>query len=112
VIAFQDSPQGPLLHQPGQIVFHLRYQYRGVVVQRDDRCRADDAWYYQNNTQPDRSQPWYHVLVDDSSTCTYVAAENLIADMTGMPITHPWVDRFFSDFVDGCYVRNDQPWPP
>lgn len=69
--------QGPLLvmiainhpprtvFEPGQLVRHRRYGYRGVVVDRDEFCEADDEWYSKNQTQPDRDQPWYHVLVED-----------------------------------------------
>ncbi len=112
MIAFNHSTDEVALLEPGQVVFHVRYRYRGLVVERDEFCQADDQWYYKNQTQPDRAQPWYHVLVDGSATCTYVAAENLIADESGKPISHPLVSRLFDDFVNGKYVRNDQPWPP
>jgi hemimethylated DNA binding protein len=32
----------------GQLVRHLRYGYRGVVVDRDEFCEADDDWYSKN----------------------------------------------------------------
>ena len=113
MIAFADSPgQDGRLFEPGQVVRHRRYGYRGVIVERDDSCQADQAWYETNQTQPDRKQPWYHVLVSESTTCTYAAAENLAADESGMPISHPLLDYFFDAFVDGHYVRNDRPWPP
>lgn len=97
--------------EPGQLVRHRRYGYRGVVVARDESCQAGDAWYHKNQTQPDRDQPWYHVLVDGSSTCTYAASENLVADRSGLPVDHPLVPQFFSDFQDGRYSRNDVEWP-
>jgi len=97
--------------EPGQLIRHVRYGYRGVVVEMHESCQADDEWYFRNKTQPDREQPWYHVLVDGSSTCTYVASENLAADPNGMPIQHPLLGYFFSGFADGAYVRNDRPWP-
>lgn len=99
------------LFEPGQLVQHRRYGYRGVVVARDDCCQAGDAWYHKNQTQPDRDQPWYHVLVDGSSSCTYAASENLLADASGLPIAHPLLPHFFSEFADGRYVRNAEPWP-
>ena len=105
-----DSTERPRFN-PGQLVVHRRYGYRGVVVERDERCLADDAWYQKNQTQPDRDQPWYHVLVSDSTRCTYAASENLLADDSGLPITHPLLEYFFSAFVDGRYVRNQTPWP-
>ena len=54
--------------EPGQLIRHRPYGYRGVVVDRDEFCQADDEWYLKNQT---RDQPWYHGLVDGSSTCTY-----------------------------------------
>ena len=105
------TPPPRPIFEPGQLVQHRRYGYRGVVVGRDESCQADAAWYANNQTQPDRDQPWYHVLVHGSLTCTYAAAENLMADLSGRPIDHPMVPHFFSEFVDGHYVRNDEPWP-
>ena len=109
MIAINRPPQ-PVFH-PGQLVQHRRYGYRGVVVDRDESCQADEQWYHKNQTQPDRNQAWYHVLVDGSSTCTYAAAENLVADLSELPIHHPLLPHFFSDFKDGAYIRNDEPWP-
>lgn len=97
--------------RPGQVVRHRRYGYRGVVVDGDALCRADEAWYQSNRTRPDRDQPWYHVLVHDSMQVTYAAQSNLESDETGDEVVHPYVPYFFSEFRDGEYVRNDQPWP-
>jgi heat shock protein HspQ len=97
--------------EPGQLVRHRRYGYRGVIVERDDACQADDEWYARNQTQPDREQPWYHVLVDGTSSSTYAASQNLVADPGGLPIDHPLVPYFFARFSDGRYERNDEPWP-
>lgn len=98
--------------EPGQLVRHRRYGYRGVVAARDEFCQASEAWYQNNQTQPDRNQPWYHVLVDGSNHTTYAAATSLQEDTTGLPVDHPLVPLLFSDFVEGRYVRNEQPWPP
>ena len=97
--------------EPGQLVRHRRYGYRGVVVDRDEFCQADNEWYYRNQTQPNRDQPWYHVLVHESLTCTYAASENLDADSSGLPIEHPLLPQFFNNFRNGLYIRNDEPWP-
>ncbi len=110
MIAF-NRPSRPVF-EPGQLVCHRRYGYRGVVVDRDEFCQASKEWYSRNQTQPNREQPWYHVLVDGSLTCTYAASENLDVDSRGLPIRHPLLSQFFSEFRDGCYIRNDEPWPP
>jgi len=97
--------------QPGQLVVHRRYGYRGVVVAVDPTCQADDTWYQSNPTQPARQQPWYHVLVHGSETVTYPAQTSLLLDESGKPVNNPLVAVFFSDFENGKYVRNSQPWP-
>ncbi len=96
---------------PGQLVRHQRYGYRGVVVAADPTCMADESWYSGNRTQPDREQPWYHVLVDNSTQVTYAAHSSLEADPSSEPVDHPFIAHFFDGFDDGVYHRNSQPWP-
>ena len=98
-------------YQIGQRVRHRRYGYRGVVVDFDVSCHADEAWYRSNATQPDVNQPWYHVLVHDSTGNTYVAEENLLPDAEQQDITHPLIAEFFDGLDRGVYIRNDAPWP-
>ena len=97
--------------QPGQLVHHRRYDYRGVVVGSDPDCQAIDEWYYANCTQPNRYQHWYHVLVDRRKHTTYVAEENLEPDPLGLPVSHPMLEVFFTRFEKGRYERNETPWP-
>lgn len=89
----------------GDIVHHRRYGYRGVVYGRDPSCRAEKSWYQNNQTQPDRDQPWYHVLVHDHGHTTYVAQSNLTRDACGEPIVHPLLDRIFTSRVGDRYDR-------
>lgn len=97
--------------ETGQIIRHKRYGYRGVVVDFDIQCMASEDWYYANHTQPNLFQPWYHVLVDETEEITYVAEANIQADNKPKEIIHPLVEYFFSDYVEGSYIRNDNPWP-
>ncbi|HCP35495.1 MAG TPA: heat shock protein HspQ, partial [Deltaproteobacteria bacterium] len=46
---------------------------------------------------------WYHVLVDQSASMTYVAERNLEADGSQAPIEHPLVDQYFNQFKNGKY---------
>ncbi|MGI9455109.1 MAG: heat shock protein HspQ [Aeoliella sp.] len=96
--------------EAGQLVCHLRYGYRGVIVAVDPRCQADENWYLANRTQPDQSQPWYHVLVDGGGGTTYVAESNLELDWSGGPVDHPLVAEFFDGLSDSRYLRNDRVW--
>ena len=97
--------------QIGQLVRHRRYRYRGVIVAFDLACGADEAWYQTNQTQPDRDQPWYHVLVHGSPQTTYAAEANLRTDPNPQPIEHPLLAEFFCGFAEGRHLRNDRPWP-
>ncbi|MEX0939676.1 MAG: heat shock protein HspQ [Pirellulales bacterium] len=97
--------------QPGELVFHKRYNYRGVIVAVDRVCLAGERWYDSNRTQPARNQPWYHVLVDGTDGTTYVAQSNLRPDDRLDPVEHPLVDQFFDDFDGERYERNDREWP-
>ena len=95
------------LFAPGTLVQHRRYGYRGVVVDFDMTCMADEMWYYRNRTQPPRNQPWYHVLVHDSDATTYAAQASLEPDEAPGPVAHPLVTELFTRYEDGRYVRND-----
>lgn len=94
----------------GQLVRHKRYGYRGVIVEFDSHCRAPEEWVQSNQTQPDRAQPWYHVLVHGATSVTYAAQTSLDEDPSGERVEHPLVDQFFESFEGGHYVRNDRPW--
>ena len=64
---------------------------------------ADENWYQSNNTQPDKEQPWYHVLVNDGHSITYVAEQNLESDKVGGPIDHPEVQYWFEPLTSDHY---------
>jgi len=96
---------------PGHLVRHRRYGYRGVVVSVDQTCAANEDWYRSNKTQPDRDQPWYHVLVHGSTSTTYAAEDSLMPDPIGGEIEHPLLAEFFSGYANGFYLRNERAWP-
>lgn len=97
--------EGNIKFLPGQIIFHKQYNYRGVIYDVDDTCKANEEWYQANKTQPNRNQPWYHVLVDGELQTTYVAEENLELDRDLDPIDHPMIEEIFSEFQNGRYIR-------
>lgn len=96
----------------GQLVQHVNYGYRGVIVALDESCQAPKAWYLANRTRPSRDQRWYHVLVHDSSSVTYAAQASLAADNSDDAVHHPLLPMFFDTTSEGRYQRNDKPWPP
>ena len=90
---------------PGQLVRHLRFGYRGVVVDVDPVFSGSDEWYETvARSRPPRDKPWYHVLVHDATHRTYVAERHLAGDDEPDPVRHPEVARFFIAFRDGRYL--------
>jgi heat shock protein HspQ len=100
-----------VLYKPGQLIRHKRYGYRGVIVEADLECRADENWYLKNQTQPDRKQPWYHVLISDTDQITYPAQSSLLPDESCQEVHHPLINHFFSQFENNHHIRNNEPWP-
>jgi hemimethylated DNA binding protein len=72
---------------------------------------AGEDWYSSNQTQSDKNQPWYHVLVSGSDQVTYPAQSSLIPDESCQKIDNPLTVHFFEAFDHGKYIRNTQPWP-
>ena len=62
------SPPKSPKFKPGQIVAHIKYSYRGLVVESDETCKADETWYQSNQTQPDRKQPKSHGTIKQHNT--------------------------------------------
>ena len=88
----------------GQIVQHLKFDYRGVIIDVDAEFQGSEAWYRQVAlSRPPKDQPWYRILVDGADHMTYVAERHLEADKSCEPITHPEVDDFFAAFKDCAY---------
>ena len=93
-----------IFYDLGLVVTPQNYGYRGVIVAVDPVCMAGDTWYKTNKTQPNRNQPWYHVLVHDSGgLSTYVAHSNLKQDTSGQAIDHPRIGCYFTKLEDGRY---------
>ena len=88
----------------GQIIHHLRFDYRGVIVDVDATFQGTEEWYREMaKSKPPRDKPWYHVLVDQSNTTTYVAEQNLEEELSPQPVLHPLVEQYFNRFEEGCY---------
>jgi heat shock protein HspQ len=91
----------------GQVVYHSRFGYRGVIVDVDATFQHSEEWYdAMARSRPPRDQPWYHVLVHDSDHMTYVAERHLEACESADPIRHPDLSDYFDEFRDGRYARS------
>ena len=90
----------------GQVIRHLRFDYRGVIVDVDATFEGSDEWYDQvARSRPPKDRPWYLVLVHGADHTTYVAERHLAPDDSGEPIQHPLLGKYFDEFGDGRYTR-------
>jgi len=91
----------------GQIVRHRKHPFRGVVFDVDAVFSNSQAWYeaIPEDVRPSKEQPFYHLLAenDDSFYVAYVSEQNLVADRTGEPVSHPDLPDLFGDFDNGTY---------
>ena len=89
----------------GQIVHHVKFDYRGVVFDVDATFQGTDEWYeLVARSRPPRDEPWYHVLVDGIEHTTYVAERHLESDESSEPIKHPLVAELCGEFQEGRYA--------
>lgn len=89
----------------GQIVHHVRFDYRGVVFDVDPTFQGTDEWYEKvARSRPPKNRPWYHVLVDGAQHTTYVAERHLEADANGDPIHHPLLQLLCGAYHGGRYL--------
>ena len=91
----------------GQIIHHVLFNYRGVIVDIDSNFQGTETWYREvAKSSPPRNKPWYHVLVDKSYSITYVAERNLEEEISKEPIEHPLIKEYFKEFENGFYKIN------
>ena len=89
----------------GQIIHHVRFDYRGVVFDVDATFQGTEEWYARvARSRPPRDRPWYHVLVDGAQHTTYVAERHLEPDPDGHPIRHPLLQALCGAYRDGRYL--------
>lgn len=92
----------------GQPIHHRLFDYRGVIVDVDENFQGSEAWYEaMAKSRPPKDKPWYQVLVHDRAYSTYVAEQNLEADLSGEEIEHPLLEQFFTRFENGHYHSRD-----
>lgn len=92
----------------GQVVRHRIYPFRGVVFDIDPEFDNTEEWYSSipEEVRPIKDQPFYHLFAenDESEYVAYVSEQNLLADNSGEPISHPQVDEVFVRGLDGNYT--------
>jgi heat shock protein HspQ len=91
----------------GQVVRHRKHPFRGVVFDIDPMFSNTEEWYQAipEDSRPRKNQPFYHLLAENEQSyyVAYVSEQNLVADYSGEPVSHPDLSEFFGPFEDGHY---------
>jgi heat shock protein HspQ len=91
----------------GQVVRHRKHPFRGVVFDVDPKFANSDEWYeaIPEGSRPVKNQPFYHLLAENDQTyyVAYVSEQNLVADYSGEPISHPDLPEMFDQFDGAAY---------
>ena len=92
----------------GDVVRHRFYPFRGVIFDVDPVFSNTDEWWESipEEIRPNKDQPYYHLLAenDQSTYVAYVSEQNLLADDSGEPVSHPELEEYFSGIENGRYV--------
>lgn len=79
----------------GDIVIHKRQGYRAVVVDIDPLFQASGRFNPQAIKRGfGKRDPWYRLLVDESSQMTYVEEHLLLPDINQQAISNPNVEQY------------------
>ena len=96
------------LYKIGQLIYHRRFNYRGVIFGVDDYFLLSDDWYEKmcKNSKPPKDKPWYNVLVHNTNHTTYVTEQNIVIDNKNKAIIHPMVPILFTTLKNGSYSKS------
>ena len=102
-----DMSQSEAKFYIGQVICHIKFNYRGVVLDVDACFQGSEQWYEQvAKSRPPKDQPWYSILVENAAHTTYVAERHLQADFG--QIQHPALSTWFDGYEAGAYLLRDK----
>ncbi|MFA6302568.1 MAG: heat shock protein HspQ [Legionella sp.] len=88
----------------GDLVIHTRSRYRAIVVDVDPLFQASGNYNPQAEKHAFATRnPWYRLLVDDSSQMTYVEECMLVADTNPIPINNPNINQYLKEQQGNYY---------
>jgi heat shock protein HspQ len=93
--------------QIGQVVRHRVFAFRGVIFDVDPQFANTDEWYESipEEVRPHKDQPFYHLFAENERThyIAYVSEQNLLADDSDLPLSHPDIPEWFDMTGIGTY---------
>ena len=92
----------------GDIVKHRFFPFRGVIFDVDPVFADSDVSYETVQLiegRQRRDQPFYYLFAENDQTpyIAYVSEQNLFADSSGGPVSHPQLDDMFERDANGNY---------
>lgn len=91
----------------GQVVRHRVFPFRGVIFDVDPVFANTEEWWsaIPEEIRPAKDQPYYHLLAenDQGAYMAYVSEQNLQADDSGEPVSHPQAELIFDGFDGAGY---------
>jgi heat shock protein HspQ len=92
----------------GQITRHRVHAFRGVVFDVDPEFADSEVSYETIQLIEGRQrwdQPFYYLFAENGQTpyIAYVSEQNLLADTSGEPVSHPQLDDMFERDENGGY---------
>lgn len=98
--------------QIGQVVRHKLFPFRGVIFDVDPQFANTDEWYESipEEVRPSKDQPFYHLFAENDRThyIAYVSEQNLVADDSDVPLSHPDIPEWFVMTGSGTYELKKQ----
>jgi heat shock protein HspQ len=92
----------------GQITRHRVHAFRGGIFDVDPVFADSDVSYETVQLiegRQRRDQPFYYLFAENDQTpyIAYVSEQNLLADSSGEPVSHPQLDDMFERDANGNY---------
>ncbi|MFH1346125.1 MAG: heat shock protein HspQ [Pseudomonadota bacterium] len=92
----------------GQVIRHRVHAFRGVVFDVDPQFADGEVSYGTINlieSRQRKDQPFYYLFAENEQTpyIAYVSEQNLLADASDEPVSHPRVDVMFERDENGGY---------
>jgi heat shock protein HspQ len=98
--------------QIGQVVRHRIFAFRGLIFDVDPQFANTDEWYESipEEVRPSKDQPFYHLFAENERThyIAYVSEQNLLADDSDLPLSHPDIPEWFDVTGVGTYELKKQ----
>jgi heat shock protein HspQ len=93
----------------GETVKHRHFDFRGIIYDVDFEFSNSEEWYESipKDVRPRKNQPFYHLLAESNDVTyeAYVSEQNLLNDLSGVPVKHPLINEIFKGKKGASYLK-------